>query len=516
MIMKSNRVLILLSLLLGIVASDAFGATLSSAFTFQGRLVAGGSPANGSFDLRLALFNGSSSGTQVGNTLTNLNVSVSNGLFTTMVDFGSAVFDGTTYWVDVAVRPGGTANPFRILFPRQRLAGTPYALYAAGAPWSGLSGVPPGFSDGVDDNTTYSAGDGLALVGAQFSVSFAGSGSAVTASRSDHTHTGAAIVSGVVSASVIDPAITRDSEVFSLVTASDGPASGLNADLLDGLDSEEFWKTGGNSGTAPNRDYLGTSDNAALELRVNTQRALRLEPNATSPNILGGFRGNFISSGTVGATIAGGGTTNDGTGVIRTNRVTANYGTVGGGIGHMVDAPVGTIGGGRENAIKSTATNATIPGGIGAVALNYGQLAYASGRFSVAGDAQTSTYVLRGSTSDTTTSSTNLYLDGVSEVMKIPADTRWAYDVLVIASMTGTTTAAWQLRGAIKNFGGTTSLVPGAPAPQVLGADANTSVWSVSAVANNTLDALMIQVSMGPTVGTVHWVASVRVVELAF
>ena len=202
--MKANRLIILLLVALAGIARSGSAATLSSAFTFQGRLVAGGSPANGLYDLRLALFNASSAGSQVGSTLTNQNVALSNGLFTTTVDFGSAAFDGTTYWVEIAVRPGGTANPFRLLSPRQRLTGTPYALYAAGAPWSGLSGVPSGFSDGVDDNTTYSAGDGLALVSSQFRVSFGGSGSALTVARSDHTHSGGAIVSGLVSASFID------------------------------------------------------------------------------------------------------------------------------------------------------------------------------------------------------------------------------------------------------------------------------------------------------------------------
>src|SRR5689334_6249348 len=133
--MKTSSIHILASvLLLGASApAPSPAATLSSAFTFQGRLVAGGSPANGLFDLRLTLFNASSGGSQVGATQTNLNVSASNGLFTTLVDFGASAFDGTTYWVDLAVRPAGTANPFRLLTPRQRLAGTPYALFAANA-----------------------------------------------------------------------------------------------------------------------------------------------------------------------------------------------------------------------------------------------------------------------------------------------------------------------------------------------------------------------------------------------
>ena len=81
--------------------------------------------------------------------------------------------------------------------------------------------------------------------------------------------------------------------------------------------------------------------------------------------------------------------------------------------------------------------------------------------------------------------------------------------------MTGSTTASWQVRGAIKNIAGTTSMLIGAPAPQSLGADSIAASWSVTAVADNTRDALMIQVT-NPGGGIVHWVASVRVVELTF
>ena len=70
------------------------------------------------------------------------------------------------------------------------MAPAPYALYATQSPWSGLSGVPAGFADGVDNNTTYSAGPGLALSNGQFAVDFTGPGSASTASRSDHDHWG--------------------------------------------------------------------------------------------------------------------------------------------------------------------------------------------------------------------------------------------------------------------------------------------------------------------------------------
>jgi hypothetical protein len=57
---------------------------------------------------------------------------------------------------------------------------------------------------------------------------------------SAHTHAGEAITSGTVGAAYIDGAIARDSEIMPTVLAGDGPGSGLNADLLDGVDSTAF------------------------------------------------------------------------------------------------------------------------------------------------------------------------------------------------------------------------------------------------------------------------------------
>src|SRR5258706_2539566 len=74
-------------LLLGI----DFAAAQGTAFTYQGRLNAQGSPADGAYDLRFGLYDAASSGAQQGPILTNSAVAVSNGLFTVTLDFG-AVF----------------------------------------------------------------------------------------------------------------------------------------------------------------------------------------------------------------------------------------------------------------------------------------------------------------------------------------------------------------------------------------------------------------------------------------
>ncbi len=54
--------------------------------------------------------------------------------------------------------------------------------------WTRLNGVPAGFADGTDADTTYTNGTGLGLTGTTFSVLFAGSGGALTVASSDHDH----------------------------------------------------------------------------------------------------------------------------------------------------------------------------------------------------------------------------------------------------------------------------------------------------------------------------------------
>jgi hypothetical protein len=55
-----------------------------------------------------------------------------------------------------------------------------------------------------------------------------------------HVHSGADITSGTVAAARIDDALTRDGEIFGIVTDNDGANSGLDADLLDGVSSTAF------------------------------------------------------------------------------------------------------------------------------------------------------------------------------------------------------------------------------------------------------------------------------------
>jgi photosystem II stability/assembly factor-like uncharacterized protein len=117
---------------LGLLASFNASAQTST-FTYQGRLSDNGTAANGTYDLQFKLYDDANSGGQVGATLNNPVTSVSNGLFTVQLDFGSSVFNGTARWLEMGVRTNGSISAYTILSPRQAITSSPYAVQATSA-----------------------------------------------------------------------------------------------------------------------------------------------------------------------------------------------------------------------------------------------------------------------------------------------------------------------------------------------------------------------------------------------
>jgi len=315
MVVASRCGLAILATLAAGLAVAPRAAAQGTAFTYQGRLDDGGAPANGSYDLQFILYNASAGGSQAGPILTNSATEVSNGLFTVALDFGAGLFTGSKYWLDISVRTNGGGS-FTELSPRQELTPAPYAIFAEGTsnvlgvvPSGGLSGVYSGavtFNNGSDS----------------FSGSFTGNG---------------------------------------------GGVSNVNALTLNGLGAGNFWQTTGNAGTTPGVNFVGTTDNQPLELHVNGQRALRLEPNASGvPNVIGGAN-NTVTAGTVRATI-GGGELNTVSGPGATvgggydNNNSGVFAVIGGGYGNTASGPEATVGGGTDN--KAGPEDATVAGGV--------------------------------------------------------------------------------------------------------------------------------------------------------
>ena len=254
-------------------------ADLGTAFTYQGRLLESDAPAAGPVDLIFALHSHATADVQLGLSQTIADQELVDGYFTVQLDFGD-VFDNTALWLDVQIRPGAEEGAYTPLEPRQALMAVPQAQFAQEAQtasWTGITGLPGGFDDDVDDDTLGAltlcdSGDIAAWNGSAWACAEQGGGGS-------------------------------------------------------------FWSLSGNSGTTPGTHVLGTTDNVGLHLAVNNDPVLRLLPGASSPNIVGGYDGNAITAGVSGAFIGAGGYSTKG------NTVTDDWGIVVGGTENTAGLP---------------------------------------------------------------------------------------------------------------------------------------------------------------------------------
>src|SRR5688500_13615148 len=122
--MTKNRTNVLV--ILFIVAFLALSVSAQTTeITYQGHLQNGGTPANGSYELELRLFDSLTGGLQVGQPITTT-VPVTNGIFTVQADFGS-VFPGADRFLEIQVRVTG-GGAYTLLNPRQRVNSAPYSI----------------------------------------------------------------------------------------------------------------------------------------------------------------------------------------------------------------------------------------------------------------------------------------------------------------------------------------------------------------------------------------------------
>ena len=395
---------------------------LGTQFTYQGQLKDGGVPFPGpsatmTFELHDALTLGMSKGI-VGPIV----VPVTDGLFTATLNYGADVFNGDARWLEITV--DGV-----MLTPRQEITVTPYALQTRGifvdaAENVGIGTVAPlntlhvvkGINNEYIARIQNLGGDGQGLlirasdgVGLEPLLRVDANGSprlVVTAngnvgirqeptaealdvngtiranSEIESTGGGFRFPDGTVQmtaagggggANTLDQAYDQGGAgAGRVITADAGPVevAGLDGLVVTGT------ITSGSSitidGTAGSERIVSTD---ALELHTSQGRNLRLEPagptvfNEVGPNIIGGLTDNSVTAGAIAATIAGGGL--DASGVPFPNRVTDDYGTVGGGadnvagddLGTTDDARSATVGGGTSNTASGVAS--TVGGGSG-------------------------------------------------------------------------------------------------------------------------------------------------------
>lgn len=104
----------------------------TSVFTYQGRLTDTNIPASGTHQMQFALYDAVTGGTQIGSTVENTAVNVSNGVFTVQLDYGAAAFSAVERFLEISVRRNSNET-YTTLSPRQRITSAPYSIRALNA-----------------------------------------------------------------------------------------------------------------------------------------------------------------------------------------------------------------------------------------------------------------------------------------------------------------------------------------------------------------------------------------------
>jgi hypothetical protein len=357
--MKKGKVIRFLSIIIAVIllslcimTNDARSA-IPEKINYQGYLTnASGNPVNTTVSMTFRIYTVASGGAALW-TETQSNVSVNDGIYN--VTLGSLVSLGTLGF-DVPYFLGVTVGIDSEMTPRQPLTSVAYALTADTA---------LNVANNVVTSTMIQNG---AVLSEDVNFNYAGS----TSKGGPATDL---VCTGCVSQSELNftPLLTEtDPQVGTLTPnlwcVSNSGGTAINCTQTS--PTANAWTLTGNTGTTPGTNFIGTTDNKALEVKVNNTRALRIEPNTISPNIIGGYSGNTILSGAIGATISGGGESGF------ENKITDDFGTIGGGTlnisgnndGFSNNVLYTTVGGGNSN---------TASGGISTV--SGGQLNSASG-----------------------------------------------------------------------------------------------------------------------------------------
>jgi hypothetical protein len=353
---------ITLSFSLLVLVSTVSAAPLGSAFTYQGHLTDGTNPANGSYTFQFELYDALADGMPIGPTIDVDPLSVSNGLFTVRLDFGSGAFSGEARWLEITVNGA-------VLSPRQPLSPTPYAIMATDLAGTLLdsrlsTNVALLTSSPIFSGTVTAGGD---LVGDRLNIGsiniLTGIASSITGGFAN-TNAGNLAFIGGGELNTIETGggvATIGGGSLNVIRGSWGTiaggelnnVSGILAMIGGGRENTNQALFGTMAGGLQNTIQIGASGSTISGGETN-----QILVNARRSTISGGNL-NRIGNNAIYSVIGGG----------RTNRIgaSANYTTIGGGLDNAVadNSESGTIAGGAGNEIGANSDYATVGGGDG-------------------------------------------------------------------------------------------------------------------------------------------------------
>jgi hypothetical protein len=149
---------------------------------------------------------------------------------------------------------------------------------------------------------------------------------------------------------------------------------------------DAYWSLTGNAGTNIAENFLGTTDDRPMAIRVNDERVMKYIPgedytgeynDMTCPSIIGGHKNNSLADGVNGAFIGGGGWLDSDSDA--RNKVSGDFGAIVGGYNNRAGGTA-FVGGGERN--HASGSFSAIPGGLGNTAS--GSYSFAAGVASVA------------------------------------------------------------------------------------------------------------------------------------
>jgi len=371
------------------------GFSQGTAFTYQGTLGSGGSPASGSYDFRFRIASDALGSNFVGASVITNAVPVSNGLFMAVLDFGPGVFNGTNLWLAIDVRTNG-AGSYTPLSPLQPVTPSPYAILAGNA--TTLTGTLPavqltGTLPSALLSGSYTGPVSFSNAANTFNGKFFGDGSGLTnvaLLASNQVFTGQNVFTKPVGIGNLSPFwpldVIASQAVGRFITTNAGNGSVIELQNLStnspaymgaiNFNNPGFTTPGqiGYISLNPTNQFLDY-----MEFRVAGSVGLQItgDPRgAGAPNIIGGFAGNAIQGGSGGSTIMGGGypgipntiLSNSsgafiGAGSLNQIGPNVNDSVIAGGFQNTVRSWDSAIGGGYLNSIDSNSTYSVIAGG---------------------------------------------------------------------------------------------------------------------------------------------------------
>ena len=309
------------------------------------------------------------------NTTSNQTVDGLYGLYSTaqVSKSGGTATNAYGIYADAVETSGNLTNGYGLFAQAQGTMTTAYGLYSSvgaygsGKPVNGygvyvaplaVTGTSFGLYQGGSSDKNYFAGlvgIGTTTPAAMLEVNGTAKFDAAVTFGGGVTYTGNISTNGQLISTVA-------TGTAPLQVTSTTQVANLNASLLDGLAASAFQPAGSYATLGANTFTGDQTINGNLNLTGSINSALILQGNVTDPNtgntsanVIAGFAGNTVTNSATGATIAGGGENG------AVNSVTADFGTVGGGIENTAGGFGSTLGGGYANV--ASGVYSTVVGG---------------------------------------------------------------------------------------------------------------------------------------------------------